>query len=91
MSSKTFIALAGNTFGSAYAVLKHLGYSVTHVTGPDGQPNGLIQAENQACILQAPDPVLLLGLVRLYESRGTSWKATGAEVDDFLGFQAEAL
>jgi hypothetical protein len=91
MNGKTFIAMAGNTFAAAFAVLKSLGYTVTHVTGPDGQPNGLIQAENHSCVLQAPDPVVLLGLVRLYESRGAGWKSTGAEVDEFLGFQAEAL
>jgi hypothetical protein len=50
-----------------------------------------MQAENHACVLQAADPVVLLGLVRLYESRGSAWKSTGAEVDEFLGFQAEAL
>ena len=88
---RVFIAMAGNTFGSAYAELKRMGFLVSHVLGNDGQPNGWLQAENDDCVLQAEDPVLLLGLVQLFVTRGPSWRSTGAEVDEFLGFQAEAM
>jgi len=91
MDDKIFIAMAGNTMGSAYAVLKTMGFRVTHVLSADGQSTGLIQAENGDCVLQAEDPVLLLGLAQLVERRGPRWRSTGAEVDEFLGFQAEAI
>jgi hypothetical protein len=91
MDDRIFIAMAGNTMGSAFAVLKSLGFRVTHVKGADGQPTGMIQAENLRCVLQAEDPVLLLGLAQLVEQRGTKWKSTGMEVDEFLGFQAEVM
>jgi hypothetical protein len=88
---RTFIAMAGNTFGSAFALLRDMGFHLTHVLGQDGEPNGWMQAENDDCVLQAEDPVLLLGLAQLYAARGAKWRSTGAEVDDFLGFQAEAM
>lgn len=91
MDDRVFIAMAGNTFGSAFAVLKDMGFLVSHVMGADGQPNGWLQAENDDCVLQAEDPVLLLGLAQLFQARGQRWRSTGPEVDDFLGFQAEAL
>jgi hypothetical protein len=91
MEDKIFVAMAGNTMGSAFAVLKSMGFRVTHVVSSEGRPTGIIQAENRYCVLQAEDPVLLLGLAQLVEKRGSGWRSTGREVDDFLGFQAEVI
>ena len=91
MNDKIFVAMAGNTMGSAFAVLKSMGYRVTHVVNSEGQPTGIIQAENRHSVLQAEDPVLLLGLAHLVEVRGSAWRSTGMEVDEFLGFQAEVI
>jgi hypothetical protein len=91
MEDKIFIAMAGNTMGSAFAVLKSMGFRVTHVVSSEGKPTGIIQAENRRCVLQAEDPVLLLGLAQLVEKRGAAWRSTGSEVDEFLGFQAEVI
>jgi hypothetical protein len=91
MDDKIFIAMAGNTMGAAFAVLKSMGFRVTHVVDSEGKPLGMMQAENRHCVLQAEDPVLLLGLAQLVERRGTAWRSTGLEVDDFLGFQSEVI
>jgi hypothetical protein len=32
----------------------------------------------------AEDPILLLGLVALYETRGENWRATDEQIEDFL-------
>jgi hypothetical protein len=91
MEDKIFVAMAGNTMGAAFAVLKSMGFRVTHVVSSEGKPTGIMRAENRHCVLQAEDPVLLLGLAQLVEKRGAGWRSTGLEVDEFLGFQAEVM
>lgn len=90
-SDKLRVTNAGNTLAPSYALLRQLGFQVTHVKDANGQPTGWVRAENQYCVLTAEDPVALLGLVKLVEGRKGSWRPTGAEVDDFLGFQAEVV
>jgi hypothetical protein len=88
---KLRVTNAGNTLAPSYALLRQLGFQVTHLRDANGEPTGWVRAENQYCVLTAEDPVLLLGLIKLIECRGAGWRPTGAEVDDFLGFQAEVV
>ncbi len=88
---KLRVTNAGNTWAPSYTLLRQLGFQVTHVRDANGEPTGWVRAENQYCVLTAEDPVVLLGLLKLVESRGAAWRPTGAEVDDFLGFQAEVV
>jgi len=81
MSDRTVIASAGNILPAALAALRALGYVVTRTS------NGrLCKAENASLTLVAEDPLLLLGLAKLHESRGEGWLPTDTEVEAFLSF-----
>ncbi|WOB06922.1 hypothetical protein [Piscinibacter gummiphilus] len=84
MSSPTRIASAGNVMASALAVLKQAGYEVTLVAG-----GSYFQAvKGESCCLTAEDPLLLLGLAKLFEVRGGEWEPSDAEIDQFLALEA---
>jgi hypothetical protein len=77
MTHKTLIASAGNVFPVALACLQALGYAVSN----DG---GRWRAESERQVFLAEDPLLLLGLVKLLESRGADWQPSDSEVDAFI-------
>jgi hypothetical protein len=81
MNRRITLAAAGNTLAPALAVLRELGYAVSRHESEER----LLRAENQTCVFLADDPLLLLGLVKLYEVRGEKWRPSDAEVDDLLG------
>jgi len=83
MQVRTTLTSAGNTLAPALASLKALGYEVSRDTS--GQR--LYRAENAVCSLSAEDPLLLLGLAKLYEVRGENWHPTDSEVSAFLGME----
>jgi hypothetical protein len=80
MSKRTAITAAGNTLAPAVALLRNMGYSVSR----DRSGERFYRAENESCSLTAEDPLLLLGLAKLYEARGASWQPTDEEVSAFL-------
>ena len=81
MSNRTVIASAGNVLPAALATLRALGYVVTLTN------NGrMCTAENDNLTLVAEDPLLLLGLAKLYELRGKEWHASESQVDEYLSF-----
>ena len=81
MSNRTVIASAGNVQPAALATLRALGYVVTLTN------NGrMCTAENDSLTLVAEDPLLLLGLAKLYEVRGREWHASESQVDEYLSF-----
>jgi hypothetical protein len=83
MSAQTFIASAGNVLPVALATLRALGYVVTLTN------NGrFYKAENGDKTLVADDALLLLGLAKLHEMRGSECTPTDAEVNDYLAFDA---
>ena len=83
MSEHLTIASAGNVLPAALATLRQLGYVVTLMN------NGrLRKAENGTQTLVAEDPLLLLGLVKLQEARGSEWAPTETEVENYLAFDA---
>lgn len=77
------IATAGNTLVPAYLALVAKGYTVT-CNPANNEAGELWQAVLGENTFIAEDTVTLLGLVALYENRGESWKASDAEIDDFM-------
>ncbi len=71
------ISQAANTLVPAILALEALGFTLT-VQGD------LVEARSDAGRYVAPDPVGVLGLVKLVETRGSSWRATDSEIDATL-------
>jgi hypothetical protein len=83
MSEHLSIASAGNVLPAALAALRELGYVVTLTNN-----SRLCKAENGTQTLVAEDALILLGLAKLQEVRGTQWAPSDAEVDSYLEFDA---
>lgn len=71
------IADGGNTIVPAVLALEAEGFRVT-------EQGGSLVASDAVDTYVADDPVPLLGLVKLIESRGWSWQASDSEVDVVL-------
>lgn len=74
------LVAAGNTLAPALSILRKLGYTVTRETSGERQ----YRAENETCIFSADDPLVLLGLVKIYEVRGADWQPSDEEVQRLL-------
>src|SRR5262245_54935130 len=81
--SKTTIADAGNVLVPAYLVIIQKGYSVAHEK-LGYEEEELWIAENPSNRFVAEDPLHLLGLITLYETRGEEWEASDNEIEAFL-------
>ena len=84
-STKFTIATAGNTLASALAVLHAKGFVVEAAS----ERTGLLQASNGSFTLLGEDPLVLLGLAAIAESRGTDWHPTEIEVGSFLALEGK--
>ena len=78
------LASAGNTVVPAYLALQQKGYSVRTVKTPDSGAEELCFAEDAGHRFVAEDPLLLLALVALYETRGQEWQATDDQITAFI-------
>ena len=76
------IVSAGNTIVPACLVIRDKGYIISKDDGP-GVSEETWRATKDDIELVAEDPLSLLGLVAMYEARGTTWKATDDEIDAF--------
>jgi hypothetical protein len=81
MATKPTLASAGNVLVPAYLALKQKGYSVRCEVSGDEET---WYAESPSCLFVAEDPLTLLGIVALYETRGEDWRASDAEIDAFF-------
>ncbi|MFF1816974.1 hypothetical protein ACFVWG_06745 [Kribbella sp. NPDC058245] len=72
------IASAGNTVVPAVLALEAAGFRINELSG------GLLEAVSSEERYVAQDPVELLGLIKLIELRGWSWRATDAQIDEVL-------
>jgi hypothetical protein len=81
-SEKWTVATSGNVLVPAYLALQQRGYSVRREQRAEGEE--LWYAENDSHQFIAEDPVLLLGLVAMVETRGDSWYAADDEIRDYL-------
>lgn len=77
------LASAGSTLPAALAALRGSGF----VVAPAGDGR-LCKAEKGNLTLVAEDPLLLLGLAKLHEMRGSDWAATDTEFEDYAAFDA---
>jgi hypothetical protein len=83
MKSKLKIADAGNVTVPAFLALEQRGYSVRCERSDDGSHETWI-AESAYAELLAENLLALLGLAALAEARGSDWKASDAQIEDFL-------
>ncbi|QDT36320.1 hypothetical protein [Stratiformator vulcanicus] len=75
--SVTTIATAGNTTVPACLAIRQLGYDLKFPSGD----TCLCEAEGPLGRFIAEDPVTLLGLIKLRETRGEDWMASDAEIE----------
>ncbi len=73
------IAAAGNTVVPAVLALEAAGYRVSKLNGDLFEATS-VDGSNYV----ADDPVALLGLIKLVELRGWTWRATDSEIDSVL-------
>lgn len=83
MKPKLKIANAGNVTVPAALALEQRGYVVRCDRSDDGSRETWV-AESSMAELFAEDPVALLGLAALLESRGSDWKASDEQSRNFL-------
>lgn len=69
----------------ALAEVRALGYEVSR----EIDAGGLYVAVGRNCRFVADDPLALLGLLKLYELRGSNWAPTDAEVTALLAMESE--
>lgn len=81
MTKKFSLSSAGNTLAPAYLALLHKGYDVQFSRDEDRE---WWHAENEAGYFSAEDPLTLLGLIALYETRGEEWQASDEQVEGFM-------
>ena len=75
------IATAGNTVVPALLALEDLGFTVSVERGAAGE---FFRAARGAETYVGEDPVAVLGLVKLIETRGWGWQAGDMEIDEVL-------
>jgi hypothetical protein len=71
------LSAAANLLAPAYLSLLAKGYSVR-------DENGLMVAERGPDCFLAENPIELLGVIAIAETRGENWQATDDEIDDFI-------
>jgi hypothetical protein len=81
---KPFLANAGNVVIPAYLALLQRGLLVHREPSAVTESGMGWVAENATHRFAADDPVSLLGLVALHETRGSEWQASDEEIDRFL-------
>jgi hypothetical protein len=82
MKPKLKIAGAGNVVVPAFLTLTQRGYTVRREQRADGAQTWI--AESGAVELVADDPLTLLSLAAIAETRGEQWRASDAEIHRFL-------
>ena len=82
MNLKIKIAGAGNVVVPAFLTLQQRGYTVRCERAADGAQTWF--AESATAELAADDPVTLLGLAGIAETRGEGWRASDKEIQDYL-------
>jgi hypothetical protein len=73
---------AGNVVVPAFLTLRQRGYSVRRMVREDGTARWI--AENEEREFQSDDPVTLLALAAIGETRGEKWRASDQEIESFL-------
>jgi len=82
MKRKVKIWGAGNIVVPAFLALKQRGYAVRRSLHENG--TAVWFAENAGCELRSEDPVTLLALAAIAETRGEKWRPSDGEIQSFL-------
>jgi hypothetical protein len=86
MPQPLHIVAAGNTLAPALAELVSLGFFVSRVA-MSAPGESFLRAEKSGIVLDASDPLELLGLAALAQRRGAEWAPSDVEVDALLKLQ----
>jgi hypothetical protein len=73
------ISAAANVVVPAYLAILSKGYEIEASEGQN-----CLKATRGADSFLADDPITLLGLIAMAELRGTNWRASDREIDDYL-------
>ncbi len=68
-----------DTVMPAMVLILQMGY---HMTIDHTKPS--FSAEKDGNTFEAEDPVVVLGLIKLFEMRGENWAATAAEMEEIV-------
>jgi len=82
------ITSANNTLVPCYLEILSRGYSIRVSKGENADDWIATRGDTS---LHAEDPITLLGLVSMIESRGSNWKAEDEDIDDFLEWYDSAV
>jgi hypothetical protein len=78
----SLLCAAGNVEVPSYLVLREKGYIVKAYDRPEGHSGWY--AEKDGSRFQGDSLIEVLGLVSMFEVRGTNWAASDQDIDDFL-------
>ena len=84
MSDTIKLATAGNVVVPAFLTLLQRGYSVRRDAPSSPGQEALWHAEREGVHLIAEEPLSLLALAAIVESRGAEWRATDEQIESFL-------
>ena len=84
MSDTIKLATAGNVVVPAFLALQQRGYSVRRDSQSSFSHEPLWHAERAGVHLTAEEPLSLLALAAIVESRGAEWRATDEQIESFM-------
>ena len=70
---------AGNTVVPAILLIRKMGYTFSA-----NNEKGSCQAEKDGNVFGGDDPVIVLGLIKLFEMKGENWMASDEEIEEVL-------
>lgn len=70
---------AGNTVIPAILLIRHMGYTFAY-----DKEKAHCLASKDGNSFGAEDPLMVLGLIKLFEMKGENWKAPDDEIDEVL-------
>ena len=76
------VSAAGNTEVPAYLVLKDIATDIEVVDDEDKTQTWKVKVKG--VLFSGASPLEVLGLVKMYETRGNEWHASDLEIEDFV-------
>lgn len=82
--AKVVLAHAANVLVPAHLALLQKGFLLRYREAELPGAEELWYATKDDLVFSDEDPILLLGLITLYETRGENWQASDEEIDEYL-------
>jgi hypothetical protein len=79
MEEQIHLVAAGNTVVTAILLIRQMGYNVLV-----DKEKGRCSAEKDGNSFIADDPVMVLGLIKLFEMKGENWRASDDEIEEVM-------